>query len=482
MSWVALLLALSVGWFLSSALTAEAWKGPRWMTILAEASLAALFGPGLTSVVFFFMVTAGIATPPAVFTMLVVLTLLSAGLWWKLRRPSGQSSARHFPWTWVLVSGSIVALLMLLLNFQVFSQANPTGGWDASAIWNVRARYLAGGSDTWRRAVSAEIGGHLFGASHPNYPLFLSSFVAMQWMASGNLDTAVPIAGSLLFSMAVLILLGASLATSESLALGLLAWLVLLASDVFTSQISAQYADLLLGLSFLAGLVLLDRAHRSGSSPRLLFAAGLAIGFAPWIKNEGWPFAIAAIGIAVWHFWGRAIIWILLGALPGLLASTVLKILSEGREATIPRTMGDALLKISDARRWWEALVGFATAVWNAGPLWAHPLLLVTALAIVLRCVPAADRRTRRWLWIPIAATLAAEYGLFLVTTADLSWHISTSVNRLVAQVWPSLLWLVFLTLRAPEDYFSTPEQVVNSSIKKKNVRVSKAVTGEQRF
>ena len=84
--------------------------------------------------------------------------------------------------------------------------------------------------------------------------------------------------------------------------------------------------------------------------------------------------------------------------------------------------MGDALSKISDVRRWGEALVGFATAVWDAGPLWAHPLLLVAALAIVVRFVPAAERRTRKWLWIPIAATLAAEYGLFLVTTADLSW------------------------------------------------------------
>jgi len=93
---------------------------------------------------------------------------------------------------------------------------------------------------------------------------------------------------------------------------------------------------------------------------------------------------------------------------------------------------------------------------------------LVAALAIVLRFVPAAEQRARGWLWIPIAATLAAEYGLFLVTTADLNWHINTSINRLVAQVWPSLLWLVFLTLRAPEDYFGAPEAAVKSSVKKK--------------
>jgi hypothetical protein len=34
------------------------------------------------------------------------------------------------------------------------------------------------------------------------------------------------------------------------------------------------------------------------------------------------------------------------------------------------------------------------------------------------------------------------------VTTLDLSWHLSTSNGRLVDQVWPSLLLLLFLMLR----------------------------------
>jgi hypothetical protein len=472
MIWVALILTMGIGWFLSSALLGGAWTGPRWITILGEASLAALFGPGVASVVFFFMVVAGVGTALAVDVMLVALTALSAAIWWKVREPNPYSPpVRRFPWMWVLIGASIAGVLMLVLDFQVFSQANPAGDWDASGIWNLRARYLAGGPGTWRYAISSEIGGHMAGAAHPSYPLFLSSFVALQWVATGNFDSAAPEAASLLFSMGVWVLLGASLARSASLALGLLAWLVLLGSGVFTSQVPVQYADQLLGLAFLASLVLLDWADRAGLSPRLLFAAGLAIGFAPWIKNEGWPFAIAALGIAAWRFWGRAMIWIVLGAMPGLLATIVLKIIAQGREGTIPGTIGAALAKISDASRWWQALVGFAGAILGAGPLWAHPLILVAALAIVLRLIPAAVRRARGWLWIPIAVTLAAEYGLYLVTTADINWHISTSVNRLVAQVWPSLLWLAFLMLRPPEDYFVAQAAVVKSSPKRKRPR-----------
>ena len=472
MIWVALILTMGIGWFVSSALLSGAWAGPRWMVTLGEASLAALFGPGLTSVVFFFMAVAGVGTARAVDVMLIALTALSAAIWWKVREPSPNSPpAGRFPWMWVLIVASIAGVLMLVMYFQVFSQGNPAGEWDASGIWNVRAKYLAGGPQTWHYAVSDEIGGHMAGASHPNYPLFLSSFVALQWVTAGNFDSAAPAAASLLFSMGVWVLLGASLARAASLALGLLAWLILLGSSVFTSQVPVQYADLLLGFAFLATLVLLDWADRSDKSPRLLLAAGLAMGFAPWIKNEGWPFAIAALGIAAWRFWGRALIWICLGALPGLVATTVLKMVTQGREATIPATVGAALAKISDASRWWQALVGFGSAILGAGPLWAHPLILVAALAIVLRLVPAAERRARVWLWIPIAATLSAEYGLYLVTTADLTWHISTSVTRLVAQVWPSLLWLLFLMLRPPEDYFVAEEAVVKSSPKRKRSR-----------
>jgi hypothetical protein len=39
------------------------------------------------------------------------------------------------------------------------------------------------------------------------------------------------------------------------------------------------------------------------------------------------------------------------------------------------------------------------------------------------------------------------------MTEANLDWHISTSVSRLVAQLWPSLIWLFFLMLRAPEQH-----------------------------
>jgi hypothetical protein len=462
MLWLlALTVMLACGWLVARTLTAAAWRGPRWATALVEISLGALFGPGLASLVYFALVVAGVASRGVVIAMLAGLLAASAGLWWKLT-PAGSLSAapvakpkKQFPYLWVLWIGVAVGLVFFFLDFQAASSANPNGEWDAMSIWNLRARYLASGSDFWRRAVSAELGGHMTGLAHPGYPLFLSGFIAIQWSAAAGSGEIVPIAASLLFSAAGLILLGASLASRRSAALGLLAWLVLLASEVFASQTAAQYSDLLQGLAFLSALVLLEAAGER-AEPRVLAAAGLAIGLSCWIKNEGWPFTLAALGVAAWRFRGRSILWLGLGALPGVAATVLLKLLFvQGREDMFPHTAAEAMKKIAGAGRWWQAALGFGKAIFDAGNPWTHPVVLAALLALALRFVPAIERRGRLWLWIPIAATAAAEYGLYLISTENLDWHISTTVSRLLAQMWPSLIWLFFLLLRAPEDAFA---------------------------
>ncbi len=281
----------------------------------------------------------------------------------------------------------------------------------------------------------------------------------MQWVAGGNFgDTTVPVVVSLIFPLATFLLLGSSLASKRTLALGALGWLILVCSEVFASQAASQYSDLLQGLAFLAALVLLDRAATVGGSARVIFAAGLAIGLSAWVKNEGLPFTVAALAVAGWRFRGKAI-WALGGAAPGLLALAVLKMIAQGREAVFPSTVGEIVSKLFIVSRWWQALLGFGKAVVDAGDPWGHPVLLGAALVVVLKFLPRGERQSTRFIWVPIAVTALAEYGLYLVTTADLTWHISTSVERLLAQLWPPLIWLVLMSVYPPEHYFGGGEE-----------------------
>jgi hypothetical protein len=458
MAWGVLALALAYGWFQARRLTMWAWGGPRWAAEVGTASLAVLFGVGLASVAGFALFALRWAAPLSIYAVLSLLTVFAI---WQARRvePRAQTPGeRRFPWIWALVAALSAACVLLMLDFQTATQANPDGDWDATAIWNLRARYLAGGAETWRRAISAEIGARMTGAAHPGYPLFLSSFLAMQWIAAGSATPAAPAVLSLLFSLSLVGLLVAALAR-RSPALGLLAGVVLIGTELMMSQVSAQYADIPLALAFLSCVVLLDAGAEGGGGFTLL-AAGLAIGFAPWIKNEGMPFAIAALAVAWWRFKFRAL-WVILGSLPGLIAVAALKLMAEGREVMFPTTMAELFSKLATPSRWIQSLAGFGKGILDAGPWWAHPVLLVLALALVLRFIPAAERRARIWLAVPIAGALAAEYGIFLVTANDLAWHLSTSVERLLAQVWPSLLYLILSMMRAPEEYFDPPPELV---------------------
>jgi hypothetical protein len=449
MAWLALAICVSAGWFLARALTCGAFGGPRWISVLIEGSLGALFGPGLASVGYFFLSVAGLgASRAGVWTTLFLLLAGSVVVWWRTS-PSARATpvpAKRWPYTWALLLLAAAGFGLFVADFQTATSANPEGQWDAWAIWNTRSEFLAGGADTWHRAISSELGGHLAGAAHPGYPLFLSGFVALVWVTAGEMSSDVPAAASFLFSMALLALLGAAIASRRSLALGAAAWLLLLAStEAFASQAYFQYSDLPQGLAFLAALILLDSEQ--------LLAAGLSLGLAAWIKNEGIPFALAGLAVAAWRYRARARA-VLLGAIPGLAALVLLKMIATGREEVFPATVAGMLQKLAMPGRWWQALLGFLKSVADASStVWAHPVILVAALVFALRFLPKQERQ-RQWpLWIPVAVTVAAEYGLYLITTADLDWHISTSVSRLLAQVWPALIFLTLNMIRTPEEY-----------------------------
>jgi hypothetical protein len=424
---------------------------------LVHGGLGALLGPGLASVGYFFLSLLGAGTSRgAVFALLVGLVVVGALLVGRSSEVGISDVRKGSAWGWILTLAAVIGLGFFLADFNAASTGNPAGEWDAMSIWNLRAEFMAGGQ--WHRAVSAELGGNMAGAAHPGYPLFLSGFVASQWVAGGNFgDTNVPVAVSLVFPLATFLLLGSSLASKRTLTVGSLAWLLLVCSEVFASQAASEYSDLLQGLAFLAALVLLDRAAALEDSTNVVFAAGLAIGLAAWVKNEGLPFAIAALAVAVWRLrWKAASA--LIGAAPGLVAVFVLKLVAQGHEAVFPSTVGEIVSKLLTPARWWQALLGFGKAVVDAGDPWGHPVLLGLALVLVLRFLPSDERKSSRLLWVPVAVTALAEYGLYLVSTADLSWHIASSVERLLAQLWPPLIWLVLASVYPPEHYFGGEE------------------------
>jgi hypothetical protein len=453
--------AILIGWSVVRMLVTRPAAVRRrlgWMGALLEIALGAGVGVGIVSIVFFALLWAGVTwagvTGRAVL-LAVEAVMAACGVWLALRRSALKSDARpaaQSPWIWLLRAAAALVLLLFALDAVKSIEANPHGGWDAFTIWNLKARFLAGGAGTWRNALAPVEGvrGTLFGANHPGYPLLLSSAVASAWTVQGEAASATPAALGLLFAFATAAILGGAVAWLRGEAAGLLALLLLLASEGFASQAGSQYADIPISLYVLATLALMAIAADDGWPRGTILLAGFCCGLAAWTKNEGLPFSIVALAAVAWNGGRKVAAWMTLGAMPAVALLAALKILLvHDAEGIFPKTLGAAFAKVSDVSRWLQIAESFVQSVWQMGTPWAHPVVLAAILAATLGLAPRARMRQQIWLAIPIVGLLAADFLAYLITVADLTWQLNSNV-RIVVQVWPALLLLVFLLIAAP--------------------------------
>jgi hypothetical protein len=89
---------------------------------------------------------------------------------------------------------------------------------------------------------------------------------------------------------------------------------------------------------------------------------------------------------------------------------------------------------------------------WNFGPL------LVSAIAILGVYVAVAglrqdnrDRAILRAGALALVFTAVGYFTIYLVRPLDLAWLLETSSDRLLLQLWPGFVFVIFLACRAPE-------------------------------
>ncbi len=446
--------AILIGWLVVRMLGAPMQR-LGWTGVLFDISMGAAVGVGLVSIVFFALLWAGITGRAVWLCAEAVLAAGCIGL--AVRRHAlkwnPRPAAAGSPWIWLLRAAAVLVVLFFTMDAAKSIAADPNGGWDAFTIWNLKAKYLAGGSGSWRSAMLPVIGSRdaLAGASHPGYPLLLPSAVASAWTVQGETASATPAALSLLFTFAAAGILCGAVAALRGEAAGLLSLLVLLASEGFAAQAGAQDADVPIAMFLLATLAWIALSGDREWSGGMLLLAGLCCGFATWTKNEGLPFSILTLATVAWRGGKRAAGWITLGALPAFALLAAFKLLLvHDAEAVFPKTLAEAIAKTTDLSRWLQIVESFIQSTWQMGTPWAHPVLLVAILAATLGLAPRDRWRRQIWLAIPVFGLLGADFLVYLTTAADLTWHLSTSNVRLLVQVWPALLFLAFLVIAPP--------------------------------
>jgi Dolichyl-phosphate-mannose-protein mannosyltransferase len=277
-------LALTLGWLLVQA----AWPGRA--CALVKTSLALGLGLGLTSMGYVVAISLWRPSRAAAVGADVALLLAGSALAWATIRHGPPAAGPLRPW---LIAAVGCLGLGAVAIFTLKSLGWPAGDWDAWAIWNLRARFIARGGDHRRDGFSP-----LLAWSHPDYPLLVPAGVARLWAYTRHETGLAPVALGALFTVATMGLAASAVAVVHGTSQGLVAAVLLLGTPALMLQGAAQDADVPLAFFVLAPLALfclLDRLPaRRAALGRL---AGLTLGLAGCVKNEG-LLVVAAVLVA----------------------------------------------------------------------------------------------------------------------------------------------------------------------------------------
>ena len=338
----------------------------------------------------------------------------------------GSRSAFALAVAFALAATPVVAAMIWSLR------ARPHGQWDAFALWNVRARHLAG-PGSWRIVASAE-----FDPVVPDYPLLVPGAVA--------LAGAVPVA--MFFLVATTAVIMFSVARLHSTELSLLAGLVFLTSRTYLWEAAGLCADVPLSFFILAAIVLILFER-----PAL---AGLCASLAAWTKNEGIAFLALFLVLGA-IFLRRRAFPLALCAASLTLALAVFKLFIADQGYLAAQSPGRALALLADPERYLAIAKQLAIVVFGFGQGFIHPILLMAILACAYKVHAGALKHpSTRFALTALLLLFAGYLGVYLVTPLELRWQLSTSLSRLICHVWPAGLVLSCVFLRRPDATMSS--------------------------
>lgn len=433
-----------------------AWRWP------LGAALGGAFGLGLSSVLLYLWMLAFGPTrgfPLAESTLLVLAALATL---FRRRRtgvtPSPlDSEHRDRPFGPIaLVAG--LGLIAALGAYLGLIRRQPHGEWDAWMNWDLRARMIFRGGEGWTAAFS-----NLIPWSHPDYPLMVQALVVRGWLYAGGETLAGPALVAATFTFGTVVLLVAAAGTLRGASQGLLAGLILLSTPFFLVHGASFYGDVPVGLFFLVTFVCLALDGRYGDgSRRFAVLGGFAAGLAMWTKNEGVTF-VPALAVAIlvsgwgrgWPAARRRLSGFALGLLPMLLVAASFKLRLAPRNDLlntlgVERTIG----WITDPRRYFLTLREFIShlAAFGDNGFGSATWLLVAYLLALGVARREVDRDWTRTAVIVLLLMLVGDYLVFVSMAYDLPRLLNSSLDRLLLQLWPSALFLLFMVVGTPEE------------------------------
>lgn len=238
--------------------------------------------------------------------------------------------------------------------------------------------------------------------------------------------------------------------------------MLLVSTPFLIEQGASQYADVPLSFFYLATIIVFfaqDRAPEG--SYRLVILAGMMAGLAAWTKNEGLLFllSIASARFAVithsrgWAASLKQMLRFAVGAAP-ITSIVILFKTHVGGPSEIfggpGRSIAGSLVDFHRYTLIFGWLLG-RVLLFGGWPFLFVPVLGVYVFLLGTR-IDDRDRPSILTAVLALCMTLIGYALVFLIGPYDLQWWLQTSLDRLLLQLWPSAVFVFFLTVKAPEE------------------------------
>lgn len=324
-------------------------------------------------------------------------------------------------------------LLLIILSTTVTiyqKRVIPWGAWDGTFIWNLHAKFLAD-QDHWLQLFIKQISW-----SHPDYPLFVPSLIAIFWHLNGSVSTIVPILIGILPLLGIIVILYSSL---NNTLIGFVPCVIILLDSVFMSQASAQYADTWLAFFILLGTYLIVNIKQNKN---LIFVIGIIVSGAFWVKNEGLFFFLITSLLILFQFKSdkKLILKYFSGTIILVTVLILFKIKNSAENDMLTGLFNTFGNKLLDSNRYILIIKFLISTILEKFPI--LPFLILFSVFYY--------PKFEKWNIYPligIVFLICTYFFIYLFTPKDLIWHLETSLDRLLHQVYPTILMLFFIEI-----------------------------------
>lgn len=325
-----------------------------------------------------------------------------------------------------------IRTILLLAAFVIIADkaahfSEKWGGWDAWSIWNLHALFL-------NNSDFSQITHPAMSGNHSDYPLMLPGIVALLSKLANREMYYVPFAIACLFMYLSMTLVFSEIVHKNLLA-GLMVLLAFAFNDYFIVQGVQQYADTVLACFLTATMICLYHYEQTQKSIFLSVACFFVV-CAVWTKNEGIVFAL---WVAVFYFREifrrKNLAGISVMTVAPLILFVIFKLvyatpndLAEQQDLLL----GARLMNLHSYQLIWDSFCKNMNERFLG--LWVAAGLYVVSIFF--------NKRFYNKKVVVLLLTLISCQAPYLITPYNLEWHLDTSQDRLILQVFSPFIYV----------------------------------------